>query len=557
MKKLAHMRLFEAFQSEKLSKTLNYIKPEEKKKFMNILKPICKNIDFPESELSDEYFQYLPFSKALQLNFSAEDLPCDARSEDVIERRYAVHGEKCQKGLIKRKWGQGFRMVECPRCHGTGLRRKDNYPIKWVKFWFSKDGEFIDVTGTDGVVRDQTGSSFIVSNSNFSKNLDDYEKTKTITITREITNLPSGSLIWINCGSAASDRGVAVIWKSRHGSTFIIQDFISGSSDSYSNDWRIFGSRSYQISSRSDWRGPAYLIEPKGLKTEDDKIDPYTWNAPLVDTNHMNLSNLTDVKTRLGGAHFALVLNYLDLQNSKFTPKTETKTKRKTAKTGAYALRKPEDIKQENIQRYLDTLAKNIKLDDNLQNVDKNIVRLLGWNLSGIYLLRNRATSKLENLVSNIYNLMKGSDSEKPYYIEGIVDIFRSTTESNRTFNDQAQRSIKSISDWCKENKDDPKVEIWNKFMDLQQKISQKLKTFKVSTLEEMEVFFLKYKNLKDLARSNSSSRYQYLTHFIGAVVDRFEDPNRSLNGFKNIDRYNISDIIKDIDNYSKIIDHI
>ena len=191
----------------------------------------------------------------------------------------------------------------------------------------------------------------------------------------------------------------------------------------------------------------------------------------------------------------------------------------------------------------------------NLQNVDKNIVRLLGWNLSGIYLLRNRSTSKLENLVSNIYNLMKGSDSEKPYYIEGIVDIFRSTTESNRTFNDQAQRSIKSISDWCKENKDDPRVETWNKFMDLQQKISQKLKTFKVSTLEEMEVFFLKYKNLKDLARS--SSRYQYLTHFIGAVVDRFEDPTRSLNGFKNIDRYNISDIIKDIDNYSKIIDHI
>jgi hypothetical protein len=553
MKKLAHMRLFEAFESEKLSKTLAYIKPEEKKKFMNVLKPICENIDFPESELSDEYFQYLPFSKALQLNFSAEDLPCDARSEDVIERRYAVPGEKCQKGLIKRKWGNGTRMVECPRCHGTGLRRKDNYPIKWVKFWFSKDGNFIYVTGTDGVVRDQTGAAYIVSNSNFSKNIGDYEKTKALSLTRDISNLKTGSLIWINCGGS-SRSGVAVIWKSRRGGTYVIQDFVSGGSDSNSNEWQKFGRYSYSIGGGGDRRGPAYLIEPKGAKTEDDKIDPYTWNAPL-DFHYMNLSNSPDVKNRLGDAHFALVLNYLDLQNSKFTPKTEIKGKRSTSKSGAYALRKPEDIKQENIQRYLDTLAKNIKLDTNLQNVDKNIIRLLGWNLSGIYLLRNRATGKLENLVNNIYNLIKADESDKRYYVEAIVDIFRSTTDNNRVFNDQAQRSIKAISDWCKGHKDDPKVEMWNKFMDLQQKISQKLKTFKVSTLEEMEVFYMKYRNLKDLARGNS--RYQYLAHFIVNVADRFEDTNRTLFGFKNIESYHIDHIIRDIDNFSKIIDHI
>jgi hypothetical protein len=549
MKKMTHMTLFEAFKSEKLSKTLNYIKPESRKTFMDILKRICNELDFPESELSDEYFQYLSFNKALNLNFNYEDSPCDARSQDVIERRYAVPGETCQKGLIKRKWGSGYRMVTCPLCGGSGLKKKSESPIKWLKFWFSKDGDYQTVTGTDGQIRDFGGSkSYIVASGGFSKNIDDYEKTQNLSAS-SLKSQQTGTLVWIN--TQGGEKGVGVVWKSRYNETYVIQDFSRGSEDG-SDGWRRFGEKSWKIGSSSDFRS-AYLIKPKNAPEKDDEIDPYTWNASF-DIDYLSLKNV-DIKSSLSNAHFALVLNFLDLRKSKFTTKSAIKGNRASSRTGATAFMTDEAIKSANIQRYLDTLAKNMKIDG-IDNLDKNLTRMLGWNLSGIYLLRNRATSKLENLLGTIHNMMNTTDdSDKKYYLNSLVEIIKTTTQSNNDFNNTAQKSIKLISDWCKANKDDRKVEMWNKFLELNSVLTKKLRSFKVSSLEEMEVFYLKYKNLKDLARGGG--RYNYLTHFVGRVPDKMENPENCLHHFQGISDYHVSDIIRDIERFTKVVEHI
>lgn len=61
---MKHIKLFEAFKSQLLSKTLRYLSKKSKILFLNKVKSICDEIDFPYSELKDEYFEYLTFNKA-------------------------------------------------------------------------------------------------------------------------------------------------------------------------------------------------------------------------------------------------------------------------------------------------------------------------------------------------------------------------------------------------------------------------------------------------------------------------------------------------------------
>ena len=62
---MKYIKLFEAFQSTILSKTLGYLDKWSKPVFLEHVKKVCKEVDFPISELNDDYFQYLPFKKAL------------------------------------------------------------------------------------------------------------------------------------------------------------------------------------------------------------------------------------------------------------------------------------------------------------------------------------------------------------------------------------------------------------------------------------------------------------------------------------------------------------
>ena len=153
MSKLQYIKLFEAFESEKLTKTLGYIKDKKDRDFfLDRLKRICNSIDFPYSKLSDEFFEYLPFKKALEKSAIITDEPCIATSRSEFPG-YSIEGEKCENGKIKRLWGSRVRSVVCPVCDGTGIKPKNFTQVKLIKFWFNSDGKFVDITAVDGVIR--------------------------------------------------------------------------------------------------------------------------------------------------------------------------------------------------------------------------------------------------------------------------------------------------------------------------------------------------------------------------------------------------------------------
>ena len=89
---LKYIQLFEAFDSKVLSKTLGYIKePNDREKFLNVIKKMCSSIDYPLSKLNDDYFEYLPFKKALKVAAMTGDEPCEATSVKQFPQ-YSVEG---------------------------------------------------------------------------------------------------------------------------------------------------------------------------------------------------------------------------------------------------------------------------------------------------------------------------------------------------------------------------------------------------------------------------------------------------------------------------------
>ena len=102
MKQLKHIKLFEAFESVKLGKTLSFINSSAKSTFIDSLKRIAKNYDFPISKFNDDMFQYLPFKSALRKNV---DPPKPTEREVCKRESDWIPGEFCQGGRVKRTWG--------------------------------------------------------------------------------------------------------------------------------------------------------------------------------------------------------------------------------------------------------------------------------------------------------------------------------------------------------------------------------------------------------------------------------------------------------------------
>jgi hypothetical protein len=213
---MKYLKLFEAFESQILGKTMKFLSPIGKQQFLSTLKNIANKIDFPMSQFSDDFFQYLPFKKALELNINYEDEPCQAESFGVIEN--GIKGEFCQEGKIKRNWGRGTRMVVCPNCNGTGVQPKSGNQLKWIKFWFDTKGDFITYTGVDGSVRKEQVDD----------NLENYKKVKVLVDLTDFKSLKTGDKVYIKLERGAASACIATVYRDGR-DVFMIQNKHHGS----------------------------------------------------------------------------------------------------------------------------------------------------------------------------------------------------------------------------------------------------------------------------------------------------------------------------------------
>jgi hypothetical protein len=469
---MRYLKLFEAFKSDILSSILKYIKIDDRKKFLMHLKDIFKIVDFPISEIKDEYFKYLPFSAALkEYKRPSIDVTCRAKSVDIFKDN-GVEGEVCNSGRIKRKWGKHYREVDCPLCDGTGAIKKQ-YKIELMKFWFTADGEYITTSVVDGSVLNSIG----------------------LTPVRSIKELTSGDSVVaqiegreINGTFISDERGIYIIHNSPHA---------QGGSPRLPG-WSKYGKYSWNIGhvNAAEYYRIKKMASKVDTTTQIDNTNPYNYNFEIT-VRHNSYTVKTEYNTleaNLKNAHFCLILDYNKLLQSSLKV-SDIKAKRKEYKEGSLLdpMQKNEEILKKNLLKYLNKISDNLEISEDVKNIKNSILRILGHKMI-LYVLLDREVSILEGLnkiSQGYYNLIYTSDIDsKKHYINNL----KNTIKNLSLYTTKASAEIKNALERAKSKVGESSDEM--RLIELSDEISntiyEKVKSLEIETVDDIRVIYYK-----------------------------------------------------------------
>ncbi len=361
------IKLFEAFESNILPKTLNFLSEDSKKTFLKKVKSYCDNIDFPYSKISDDFFQYLPFKKAVKevISSKEETKKCDATSTELFNDK-GIEGVTCKGGKINRKWGSGTRKVDCTKCKGTGMMTvssgegiPQNYEL--IKFWITKDGDLKEITITDGRPTKLKGAQF--------GNLDKEGYVSIKNLSSVNFKIPNGTPIVFKEGRVTT-TGV-IVFDEYENAYFAIHNNRAkdGSSPSRElrNQYSHIGRYYWQLTAGSGTRYDLFdeLKVKLNDAKKDDEIDYLLYNKDIKTGNALSEKSEAD---------FAIVFDTGKLKNSEFYKRSDIKSDRSKARMGAQRLKDPEEIKKSNLENRLMKIAQK---EFNIESFNSLFSRLL------------------------------------------------------------------------------------------------------------------------------------------------------------------------------------
>jgi hypothetical protein len=511
MKKLNYIKLFEAFDSRVLSKTLGYI--SDKESFLNLIKKVVEPLDYPVSKLNDDFFEYLGFNKALKKADILTDEPCEATSASEFPD-YTVEGASCKGGLLKRTWGRTIRSVVCPVCNGTGVKPKRPGDIKMLKFWFNKEGKFITTTAVDGIVRDSKGG-----NKRLSDRLDNYNIGKSLT-KDQIMNLPHGSYALLSI----NDRDtISYIFK-KYNDVFALQYHHSGA-DPGRSDWKSIAPYSWQLGSFDHGDGKLLTLKEKNELVSD--VNPYSWNVCINTSYYRGLSiNTTkSVEDGIKDAHFAIVLDLSKLKKSEYVKRTKTREDRLEFKKGAAALLSNEEVKKQNISRYLDKISTNIDIIDDVSNLPKLVKRMIGYKYV-LFLVTGSSNIKdnLSNIISIYYDIL--SNDNKDYNINRINGYVEASLRKGIESMNRCSSNFSELNKMIEDERYVKEKELIKFLMEISEILYKNISDMEIETIEDLEILYQKLMSVRNIF---TSSRYimSKCSSFIGSMVGD-GDANRS-----------------------------
>jgi len=566
MRQLKYIKLFEAFDSIKLSKTLGFINKDSRTKFSDDVKKVCTKSDFPLSKINDDVFEYLPFKRALEYSFDVEDVPCTATSVGTFSDK-GIEGEKCEEGKIKRSWGAGrVRIVSCEHCNGTGIEPRKS-DLKIVKFWFNSNGEYVGKTGVDGVIR---GGANVGKKDQYSTDIEDYIVGKELTLD-EVKSLTKGTPILVDYPASllsyeyrARNKPVVATFYKDNNSCWAIQDELQ-TYDTPNGRWREYGSNGLRLtSSQSNWNPgqqkytKVTLLTPKAPRED---FDPYSVNVPIEFDRYSGIvpKRYSELKSLLKNAEFALVLDLSKLKSIDTPKRSVTRDEREESKKGATALLKPEDIKNANIKRYFDELLNKSKLKgdlDDLKNLNKLMLKLLGSQNILFFLVDNTQSDGLRevNTIGNkIYRLIKaieGSGEGISGKVEDVNgDIKREISDANSylkrvKINLEASRT--SLLEGSNSQND---IILFENVMTLNNLIYKYVSNYKIDNLFDYEILLQELYAIRHVLYSERYGLYR-LKEFMGRISSSYgNDAHRYFTRLSETENKNanigISNLIK------------
>lgn len=532
MRNLKYLQLFEAFESQRLSKTLKFINQRARENFMESLNRISKRFDFPISKFNDDMFEYLPFKSALKKNVAPPKEP----EKEVCNRESDwIPGEFCQGGRVKRTWGAHTRMTECPGCGGTGFKplKKATPEVSIVKFWFDKDGNWVTVTGCDGLIRSQNtkkikygGSDLLpYSEDHFSKDVNDYNKLRQIDF-NELLGLSTGTIVnFREPGSGEEEYAVSMVLNDES-KVFLLQNLFPGSSpEEYGldYDWKAYADCSWIVTSRADF-GSAFLLEPKDKKVDNVKKEikefpqevAYEWNN-FIDLRYMQMSSHRDMEERLKNAHFAIILDINKLKESEFQKLSLTKSERELRKVGAFL--KPEDVKGANIERYMNLIVKKFDANKGLSELTKVLPRAFGYTNILTFILRGYNFNNLDSLITYLNSFMQNpSDYNLNQVLYNLKSVYDSALDRSQNIN-KTTDSVWKLLDKGRGDKstDERAKKYFQTYLEISEFLFKKLSSEKIETLGDIELVMNKLKVIKQFIEN---TRFETLRRFVRYIAE-------------------------------------
>ena len=578
MKNLKYIKLYKAFESllteafgaDHLNKVFNYLKDSSsKKRFKNDIISVASHIDAPVTLISDEYFQYLPYKKAIKSNASLEKIDCPS----------------CEgTGSIKRAWGRGFRTLKCDKCDGTG-KVNPSGKLKYLKFWLNSKGEYIGTTAVDG---------------NYHANKNDVAQFKRIDITSElieltrtIENRGSRERMDMNLLKTIMDKyeiknGTKLFfenWKTQNynnarniiGSFFKSRNrnsseerlYLANNTNDYydykpsSPKWRDFGNKIIQLT--GIWDGLKSLLTFNSgsriyILTDIEEREDILYNVG-VNFNRNGFSlNDSFTKNFLNDAEFSIVFDFEkwenDLVAKGFKPLSQQREERKDAKTGIIGGKlgtSDDEIKKANIDRYLKTLS-DVDLFSGFGKLFSKNYRFFGERLSLNYIKNERNFTSFRNNISNLKSFLKAdTDEVRKHYSEKISERIRETLKSNDDHNKRINNNIKDVYERIS-NYDNSEqflevaTLIFDKISETSIKISNKIKSFNNECVEDYEVAYSKIVSINNLLnnRLELDSDIGYIIYYLDRNSSNTIDYlKRYLFGSSYVSNYEVTDSIR------------
>ena len=503
MSDMKYLMLFEAFESNALSKMMKFLKNKvdnnSKGRFQDKLKTLISKLNIPIDKIKDENVKYLNRNQAIKLKPTEEN----------------------EGGLY---------------C---------------LKFWFSMDEGYLGFTGTSDRImdfnrylkggrrrRDEGGDQntpFSERELNYIKN-ELQIKTGKLTPVKDYNDLQHGQLvigIFSDDEDDLSRLGLAKIWRDEYGHLNAIQNITSGGSPDEDVDgvnwreWRnederfIFswsmgstdspGSDHHQLHIYTPSEEPIHVVGKKEVKEEEDLSSPFDFNLPLSSSYYVSewgdtSWSIDDYKS-VEKADFAIVLMIGDIIKSVDTKVGDVRKSREESKEGATKLMSDNQIKKANIERYLSAMVGKMGIEKDikeLKNLQRLVIKSVCNDFAFISIYKNRpGFDSLNGITRDIYNMMKVEDKgDKEYYLKSIISRFQSLNSYSEDYIKEYTKCLKIVND----SNIKPIKEIFKIFMEISKKIKDYLLSQNIQTVEDLRMIIAKLKSIMTLVGDDEIS---------------------------------------------------
>lgn len=485
MKTLKYLKLFEAFESEALSKVLKYVSKkvgsENSNKFLDNLRDLfLGKYDLQLSKISDNDVEYLPAKLAFKIE---------------------------SKGEVSNPYG-----------------------IYALKFWFSLTKGYVGVTAVGNTTEKFHG---VFSESEIQHLKDNGLKTGLLTPVNFYTDLKHGDeVVGVFAGNEDSTYALS---KARifieDDILFAIQDVSDGGSPN-DRSWRNWGTKSWNLGSASSpdndhHKLHKYTPSDEPLKVDDDMfgekfLDRRGYISGNTSSRWINVNDLKDVD-------FAVVIYFDGLIKDESV--SDIKKIRTKEKEGATALLSNEQIKKLNYQRYFNKMIEMYGLTPesgesdikNLQNMVKNLVA--GELIAFSFYSDDPSLSVIDKITYDIRSLF--NESDKQYYLDSLSNRYKSGRDVSESYKKIYTASFERV----KNSGDEKTLKFFNKLMEISKLIYTKIKESKVESVGDLMIL---KRNLQSTREFFSEVKSEYFCRGIVRALENF--------------RYNDSDVDRGVE---------